>query len=61
MGLAGVAAAAVGTRNVFLLSGGLVFVSGLLAFFLFREMRTGRPTEVGDMETVPARTQPTRE
>lgn len=39
MGLAGVAAAAIGTRNVFLASGGLVVVSGLLAFWLFRELR----------------------
>lgn len=39
MGLAGVAAAVVGTRNVFLASGALVVVSGLLAFWLFRELR----------------------
>lgn len=40
MGLAGVAAAAVGTRNVFLLCGGLVLLSGFLAFGLMRELRT---------------------
>ncbi|HEX6220529.1 MAG TPA: MFS transporter [Acidimicrobiia bacterium] len=51
MGLAGVAAAAVGTRNVFLLSGGLVFLSGLLAFLLFRELRSAPPSEI---ETVTA-------
>lgn len=39
MGLAGVAAAAIGTRNVFLVSGGVVFTAGLLAFWLFRELR----------------------
>ena len=47
MGLAGLAAAAVGTRNVFLLSGGLVFLSGLLSFFLFRELRVA---SLSDME-----------
>lgn len=41
MGLAGLAAAAIGTRNVFLLCGGLVLTSGLLAFRLMRELRTG--------------------
>lgn len=45
MALAGVAAAALGTRNVFLLSGGLVFLSGLLAFVLFRELRAGPAPE----------------
>ena len=45
MGLAGVAAAAFGTRNVFLLSGGLVFLSGLLAFVLFRELRGAARSE----------------
>jgi len=40
MGLAGVAAAAIGTRNVFLLCGGLVLLSGLLAFWLMRDIRT---------------------
>jgi MFS family permease len=39
IGLAGVAAAAIGTRNVFLASGALVLVSGILAFWLFRELR----------------------
>lgn len=39
MGLAGVAAAAIGTRNVFLVSGGVVFLAGLLALWLFRELR----------------------
>ncbi|HEX6287302.1 MAG TPA: MFS transporter, partial [Acidimicrobiia bacterium] len=42
MGLAGIAAAAFGTRNVFVLSGALVFLSGLLAFVLFRELRSTR-------------------
>lgn len=39
MGLAGVAAATIGTRNVFLVSGVLVLVSGLLASWLFRDLR----------------------
>lgn len=39
MGVAGLAAAAVGTRNVFLASGGLVVAAGLLAFWLFGELR----------------------
>jgi len=39
MGLAGVTAAAIGTRNVFLASGMLVLVSGLLSYWLFRELR----------------------
>lgn len=39
MGLAGVAAAAIGTRNVFLLCGGLVLLSGLLAYWLLRDLR----------------------
>lgn len=39
MGLAGVAAAAIGTRNVFLVSGGVVFLAGVLALWLFRELR----------------------
>jgi MFS transporter, DHA3 family, macrolide efflux protein len=46
MGLAGVAAAAIGTRNVFLASGCLVVLAGLLSYWLFRELRaqTPRPT-----------------
>ena len=40
MGLAGVAAAAIGVRNVFLASGSLVVLAGLLAYWLFRELRT---------------------
>lgn len=50
MGLAGLAAAAVGTRNVFLLSGAIVLLSGLLAFALFRELRARsqpEPASVG--------------
>ena len=43
MGLAGIAAAAIGTRNVFLVSGGLVLLSGFLAFWLFRELREAPP------------------
>jgi MFS family permease len=39
MGLAGVAAAAIGTRNVFLASGILVLISGFIAYRLFRELR----------------------
>ncbi len=39
MGLAGVAAAAIGTRNVFLAAGILVLMSGLIAYRLFREPR----------------------
>lgn len=49
MGLAGVAAAAIGVRKVFLLSGVLVLASGLLAHWLFREMRT-RPFELAVTE-----------
>lgn len=47
MGLAGVVAAAIGTRNVFLLSGAVVVTAGLLAFWLFRELR-------GDLNPQPA-------
>ena len=50
MGFAGLAAAAIGTRNVFLLSGILVVVSGLLALWLFRELKEPephRPVSVG--------------
>jgi hypothetical protein len=39
MGLAGLAAAAIGTRNVFLASGAIVLLSGVLAYSLFRELR----------------------
>jgi MFS transporter, DHA3 family, macrolide efflux protein len=39
MGLAGVAAAAIGTRNVFLAAGLLCTLSGVLALWLFRGMR----------------------
>lgn len=39
MGLAGVVAAAIGTRGVFLASGAVVLFSGFLAFWLFRELR----------------------
>lgn len=45
MGLAGVAAAAMGTRNVFLVSGCLVLFAGILAFWLFRDMRRGTTPE----------------
>ena len=44
MGLAGIAAAALGTRNVFLLSGCVVIGSGALAYWLFGELR-GRVPE----------------
>lgn len=40
MGLAGVAAAAIGTRNVFLASGILVAAAGALSFWLFKGIRT---------------------
>lgn len=40
MGLAGIAAATFGTRNVFLASGCLVFFAGILAYWLFRDMRS---------------------
>lgn len=53
MGLAGVAAAAIGTRNVFLVSGSIVAVSGLLAHRLFRELRK-EPYRPASMEPVPA-------
>lgn len=39
MGLAGVVAAVIGTRGVFLASGSLVLVSGFLAYWLFRELQ----------------------
>ncbi|HJS72108.1 MAG TPA: MFS transporter [Acidimicrobiia bacterium] len=42
MGLAGLAAAAIGTRNVFLASGCVVLLSGVLAYSLFRELRETR-------------------
>lgn len=50
MGLAGVAAAAIGTRNVFLVSGALVVLSGGLAYWLFRELREEAPPEEPTME-----------
>lgn len=50
MGLAGVAAAAIGTRNVFLVSGALVVLSGGLAYWLFRELREEAPPEQPTME-----------
>ncbi|HEX6301575.1 MAG TPA: MFS transporter [Acidimicrobiia bacterium] len=49
MGLAGVAAAAIGTRNVFLVSGSLVALSGLLAYWLFNDPRK-RPYEPATVE-----------
>jgi MFS family permease len=52
MGLAGVAAAAIGTRKVFLASGTLVMLSGLLALWLFRELRE-RPQDTIEAEPVP--------
>lgn len=39
MGLAGVAAAAIGTRSVFLVCGSLVALSGLVAYWLFTDLR----------------------
>lgn len=39
MGLAGVAAASIGTRNVFVVSGSFVLFAGFLALWLFRELR----------------------
>lgn len=52
MGLAGVAAAAIGTRNVFLLCGGLVLTSGLLAYWLLRDLRTAS-SEAPATEPIP--------
>ncbi len=52
MGIAGVTAAAIGTRNVFLASGSLVLVSGLLSYWLFRELRV---TPVPPVATKPGR------
>jgi MFS family permease len=46
MGLAGVAAAAIGTRNVFLLSGALVVMSGVIAYWLFGDLRSNRSNAV---------------
>lgn len=43
MGLAGLMAAALGTRNVFLISGAVVSLAGFLAFWLFRELRGTEP------------------
>jgi hypothetical protein len=45
MGLAGVAAATIGIRNVFLASGCLILLAGLLTLWLLREQRL--PTPVG--------------
>lgn len=52
MGLAGVAAAAIGTRNVFLASGALVVLSGGLAYWLFRELREEATPGPPTMESV---------
>lgn len=52
MGLAGVVAAAIGTRGVFLASGALVLASGFLAYWLFRELRETPPSAVGATESV---------
>ncbi|MFZ0013890.1 MAG: MFS transporter [Acidimicrobiia bacterium] len=54
MGLAGVAAAAIGTRNVFLASGLLVLGSGVLALWLFRDLRSS----TGPEPAQPASVQP---
>lgn len=51
MGLAGVAAAAIGTRNVFLASGLLVVGAGLLALWLFREMPLRPRSDYSDSES----------
>jgi MFS family permease len=51
MGLAGIAAAAIGPRNVFLVSGCVVVASGALAYWLFGELR-GRVLEPTPSETV---------
>jgi MFS family permease len=51
MGFAGLAAAAIGTRNVFLLSGGIVFLAGILAYWLFRELRGPSATVEADPAT----------
>ena len=45
MGLAGVAAATLGARNVFMASGCLVFFAGVLAYWLFRDMRSNTSAE----------------
>lgn len=52
MGLAGVAAAAIGTRNVFLLCGVLVLTSGLLAYWLLSELRRA-PIDTPVIDAVP--------
>ncbi len=51
MGLAGVLAAAIGTRNVFLVSGLIVTLSGALAFWLFKELRDPEATLSKSRET----------
>jgi hypothetical protein len=43
MGLAGVAAATIGIRNVFLASGGLILLAGLLTLWLLRKQRLPAP------------------
>lgn len=54
MGLAGVAAAAIGTRSVFLVSGVLVVSSGGIAYWLFRELREEAPPEPPTIEPAAA-------
>jgi MFS family permease len=44
MGVAGVAAATIGIRNVFLASGCLILLAGLLTLWLLREQRLAAPT-----------------
>ncbi len=53
MGLAGVAAAAIGTRNVFLASGVLVVATGVLSFWLFKGVREVESDVAGDAAVAP--------
>ena len=42
MGVAGVAAAAIGVRNVFLVAGAISIGAGVLAWFLLKDVRTAK-------------------
>ena len=52
MGLAGVAAATMGVRGVFVLSGVICFAGGLLAVWLFRGLAVVDQAEPGLAESV---------
>ena len=52
MGMAGIAAAAMGVRGVFVLSGVICFAGGLLALWLFRGVAEPGPAEARLAESV---------